>query len=104
MNVNYKLPLLLSLSGVALGLLLIILGQVYQDKDERKQGANIENISIPQFEKIEQFVFKYNYGKYPVYAEIYKDKKTDVEYLYLWEGVANGGPAITRYYRSVSEK
>jgi hypothetical protein len=83
---------------MVLGLLLVMLGQAFQD--ERKQSTDIENISIPQFEKIEQFVFKYNYGKYPVYAEIYKDKNTGVEYLYLWEGMNHGGPAITRYYRS----
>jgi hypothetical protein len=48
---------------MVLGLLLVMLGQAFQD--ERKQSTDIENISIPQFEKIEQFVFKYNYGKYP---------------------------------------
>jgi hypothetical protein len=34
-----------------------------------------------------------------LYARIFRDKVTGVEYLYAWIGAANGGPMITRYYR-----
>ncbi len=33
-----------------------------------------------------------------VTATICVDKNTGVRYLYVWGGMANGGPAITRYY------
>jgi hypothetical protein len=31
-------------------------------------------------------------------ARICVDKVTGVKYLYVWDGAASGGPAITRYY------
>jgi hypothetical protein len=55
-----------------------------------------EEISI-RFEKVEQIIFcKDKYGDIP--AIIYRDKETDVRYLYVWFGMANGGPVFTRLW------
>lgn len=34
-----------------------------------------------------------------VNGEIYKDRETDIEYMYIWDGASNGGPAITRLWK-----
>jgi len=51
-----------------------------------------------RFRKVESFVFRYTYGEEHQRADVYEDKKTGVRYLYLWDGMANGGPAITRLW------
>ena len=30
---------------------------------------------------------------------IYKDRETEIDYLYIWDGAGNGGPAITRLWK-----
>lgn len=51
-----------------------------------------------RFREVETLMFRYTYDDEGQHATIYEDTKTNVRYLYVWGGMANGGPAITRLW------
>ena len=64
--------------------------------DGRAQ-AKVQNETL-RFRKVDGFVFQYTFGGEHQSAEVYEDANTGVRYLYVWGGMANGGPAITRLW------
>lgn len=72
-------------------LLLVVTVMIFSGCSQREQSqpGPPEN---KRFKALEKFEFLGNK------AQIVVDSKTGVKYLYIWEGEANGGPAITRLW------
>ena len=79
---------------IAVVSVLLFCSACYSD---RATTASIRNETL-RFHKVDSFVFRYTYGDEHQRADIYEDTKTGVRYLYVWGGMANGGPAITRLW------
>jgi len=43
-------------------------------------------------------------GSKEMRASIYLDTVTDIKYLYIWDGMSSGGPAITRLWEKEEKK
>jgi len=87
------------------GMLLVSVITILMFMSGQQRSKLIENMNIPiientmnsRFEEVERIIFcKDRYGDIP--ATIYRDKETDVKYLYVWFGMANGGPVLTRLW------
>lgn len=46
-----------------------------------------------RFQKVGEFSFDGDKT-----ADIYVDTKTNIQYMYVWDGMANGGPIFTRLW------
>lgn len=56
--------------------------------------AQLEAEKSYRFEKLTEFDFNKS-----ALGTVYRDKETGIEYLYIWGGSGNGGPAITRLWK-----
>jgi hypothetical protein len=56
-----------------------------------------KNKPVLRFKEVENFVFTED-RSHTVRATVYVDTKTGVKYMYVWGGMSNGGPAITRLW------
>lgn len=53
-----------------------------------------------RFKKVTQIILSYGSTSESDWkGTVYLDKETQIEYLYIWGGAANGGPAITRFWK-----
>lgn len=59
--------------------------------------TEISKVESLRFQKIDTFVFEKST------AVVYKDTKTGVQYLYIWQGAASGGPCITRLWEKQND-
>ena len=79
-----------------LGLLLLICG--CDDPSDRKRVEKSESVNPARFEKVKRVILEYQqHGD--LTGTVYKDRETEIEYLYIWDGAGNGGPAITRLWK-----
>ena len=65
--------------------------------EEARRETQKKN-AVLRFQKVDSFVFRYTWPDEYQRADVYEDTKTGVQYLYVWGGMANGGPAITRLW------
>jgi len=78
------------LANIVTILLLCCSGCTLEQRTQRTRPAK----PALRFQEIDDVVV---FGK-SQRATIYEDTQTGVQYLYVWSGAANGGPAITRLW------
>lgn len=70
---------------------ILLFSSCNEDKQYKEYVENKK--AALRFQKVGEFSFD---GKET--ADIYVDTKTNIQYMYVWDGMANGGPIFTRLW------
>jgi len=82
---------------VAIAIIIPAMMICHDPKGQSRKEIISEKNRTVRFQEVETFVFHYALGE-SQQAVVYEDTKTGVRYLYLWRGMANGGPTMTRLW------
>ena len=66
--------------------------------DPRAKVIQAEKDDPARFESVGEVLVQHR-SAYDLTGTIYRDRETDIEYLYIWDGANNGGPTMTRLWK-----
>ena len=71
---------------------------VFGSSDAGDLNREKEHQVPARFEEVSDLILEYRSNQNWT-GTVYRDRETQIEYLYIWDGQANGGPAITRLWK-----
>lgn len=66
--------------------------------DPMAKAREADEHNPARFERVGSVVVEYR-PNINLIGVIYKDRETDIEYIYIWDGLGNGGPSMTRLWK-----